>query len=94
MDLSEHSLVESFRRISIAARSWLGSSDAGHTFKCIIDGSNPHASVLVGDLRSYLLAVNDSDPTATGLLLEILETVVSSLLHASDHLLDHSDEND
>jgi len=78
MELSGGSIVTSFQSISHAARSWLGSSH-GHTYKCIIDGNDPRASALVGDLRSYLLAVN-SDPTATGLLLETLETVVCELL--------------
>ena len=68
-------LVASFRALTACSRSWLG--PAGPSFKCIIDGDDPKASVLVGDVRAYLLAA-DTDPTATSLLLEALEGVVSA----------------
>ena len=68
------SLVASFSALAGSSHSWLGA--CGPTFKCVIDGDDHKASVLVGDLRAYLLAVN-SEPTATSLLLEALEAVVS-----------------
>ena len=67
------SLVASFRALTACSRSWLGPT--GPSFKCVLDGDDPKASVLVGDVRAYLLAA-DTDPTATSLLLEALEGVV------------------
>ena len=68
----EPSPVAHYLALCASVRSFLGPCKG---YKCVLGGSDPAASTLVGSTLALLLAV-DADPTASSLLLDVLDAQV------------------